>query len=298
MPKLKLYRNNLIDSNGLLESEHSFVLGQRSLNSYSHLNSISSFTRSILKPLQTKVALDLLNEDLHPRLIAIASASHRAEPNQIQAVEDLLKHYHIPASCLACGQTTMAALNHNCSGKHSIMLAAAQKQNWSLNDYYDKNHALQKNIYQEIKKHLKKDFPSAIDGCGVPTFFLSIDDMLELFWALLQDPDYQRIWEAMLEYPFLIGGEKQIDSLIMNEAKKQSKRIIAKGGAEGLFLLIDLDTQWISILKVIDGSDRAKRMIISDYLEKNNLLNLAGGILDYNIYNSRNEIIGYWEITD
>ena len=62
--------------------------------------------------------------------------------------------------------------------------------------------------------------------------------MANLFLAILKDPAYKKITDAMNKFPLLIGGERQIDSLIM---KHNPYKFIAKGGAEGLMMVLNLE---------------------------------------------------------
>jgi L-asparaginase II len=110
--------------------------------------------------------------------------------------------------------------------------------------------------------------------------------MAQLFLALIKDPTYRAIINAMNTYPDLVGGEKQIDSIIM---RNQPNKFIAKGGAEGLMMVANLDTQEILIIKIVDGSSRAKAYITAKLIRELGWLNLN---IENNIYNARGLLFG------
>src|SRR5436305_2509608 len=82
------------------------------------------FMRSSSKPLQA-IPLALARPDVDSRDLAIASASHLADPAQLEAVRGLLEKAPASEDELECGPDGVPPrrLNHNCSGKHAGMLA-------------------------------------------------------------------------------------------------------------------------------------------------------------------------------
>ena len=79
------------------------------------------FMRSSSKPLQA-VPLARAREDLDARDLAIASASHRASDEQLDAVRRLLAKAPAREEELEVGLQECRAqtkLHHNCSGKHA-----------------------------------------------------------------------------------------------------------------------------------------------------------------------------------
>ena len=84
--------------------------------------------RSSAKPFQA-LPLVRARDDLEETEIAIASASHRAEPEQIDAVRRLLARAPATEDDLEVGlqeRRPPQAIYHNCSGKHAGMLAACR----------------------------------------------------------------------------------------------------------------------------------------------------------------------------
>jgi L-asparaginase II len=228
------------------------------------------FLRSSLKPLQAVPLVDAY-DDLGDDEIAIACASHQAEPAQLEAVRKLLARAGATADDLENGTQEgrpEGKLGHNCSGKHAGMLAACRANGWPFAGYRLPDHPLQRRI-----RELVGDRPSAIDGCGVPTYALALSEM-----ATLLERVPQRIREAMRARPELVGGRGADDTDLMHARPD----LLAKRGAEGLFCADGL------ALKVEDGSSRAIRPV----------LGLLFAIADFRhvvVSNSRGEDVG--EIT-
>jgi L-asparaginase II len=102
------------------------------------------FFRSSLKPVQ---AIPLLEgyDDLGDDELAIASASHQAEPAQLAAARKLLARAGASVDELENGLQEGrpdGKLGHNCSGKHAGMLAAWRAHSWPLHPYRSLDHPL------------------------------------------------------------------------------------------------------------------------------------------------------------
>jgi L-asparaginase II len=90
-----------------------------------------TFLRSSAKPFQA-LPLARAYDDLDPRELAIASASHLAGREQLEAVRMLLARAHAHEDDLECGPEghPPSRLKHNCSGKHAGMLAVCLAHGW------------------------------------------------------------------------------------------------------------------------------------------------------------------------
>ena len=77
--------------------------------------------------------------------------------------------------------------------------------------------------------------PTAVDGCGVVTFALSLEQTAAAFSRVAGLPGGERIAEAMRTHPELVGGAGQADTELMRALPGW----IAKGGAEGLMCASD-----------------------------------------------------------
>src|SRR5881227_3975512 len=93
--------------------------------------SLVCFMRSSSKPLQA-LPLARARDDLDDRDLAIASASHLADPAQLAAVRALLAKAPAHEDELECGAEGRppSRLKHNCSGKHAGMLVLCRAKGW------------------------------------------------------------------------------------------------------------------------------------------------------------------------
>ena len=126
--------------------------------------------RSSMKPLQAIPFVEGY-DDLDADEIAIACASHEAEPAQLAAVRKVLARAGAGIDDLENGPQEGrpdGKLGHNCSGKHAGMLAACRAHGWPLHPYRDPAHPLQQRIAESRGRLLGTG--AGIDGCGVAPF--------------------------------------------------------------------------------------------------------------------------------
>jgi L-asparaginase II len=206
---------------------------------------LTFFLRSASKPIQAIPFVEGY-DDLADEEIAIACASHRAEPAQLDAVRRVLARAAATVDDLENGVQEgrpEGKLGHNCSGKHAGMLAACRANGWPLHPYRAADHPLQQRIAQ-----LLGGGETAIDGCGVPTFATTLAEAAAL---LTRTPP--RIRAAMQARPELVGGSQgAVDTDLM----RLRSGWIAKGGAEGLFCAAHDGGRGIA-LKAEDGAYRS-----------------------------------------
>ena len=216
-----------------------------------------TFMRSSAKPIQ---ALPLARDypDLPTNELAIACASHLADPNQLAAARSLLARAHAREDDLECGPEgdPPRRINHNCSGKHAGMLAVCHARGWPRAGYRLADHPLQQELLAEIERAAgERPAATAVDGCGVVTFALPLQAMARAFATL--DP---RILDAMRAHPELIRGERAADTMLMRTLPGW----VAKGGAEGLMCAAGAG---IAVaLKAEDGAARAVRPALAAFL--------------------------------
>ena len=213
-----------------------------------------TFFRSSAKPIQ---ALQLVRArpDLDDRLVAIACASHRAEPAQLEAVRDLLAAGGNTEDDLEVGLQEgrpPERIFHNCSGKHAGMLAVCRARDWPTAGYRLPEHPLQQAILAEITDAAGQAPATGVDHCSVVTFALPLERMADVFSRLGERQGAARILRAMRAYPELVGGEGSLDTELM----QSHPGWVAKGGAEGLLCGITPDGAGF-VLKSEDGAFRA-----------------------------------------
>jgi L-asparaginase II len=225
-----------------------------------------AFLRSSSKPIQA-LPLARARPDVADRELAIACASHRAEPAQLDAVRRLLATAPARERELECGvQEGRPAepLYHNCSGKHAGMLALCRAHDWRSEGYRHEGHRVQRAmlaVHAEAAVVDPDSLVTAIDGCGVITFALALEQMAHAFARLPVLRGGQRVVEAMRAHPELIGGAGQTDTGLMRALPGW----IAKGGAEGLMCALAPDGTAIA-LKTADGTSRGQPPALHAFL--------------------------------
>src|SRR5919204_4181430 len=144
--------------------------------------------RSSAKPFQA-LPLARAYDDLDSRELAIASASHLAGHEQLEAVRLLLARARAGEDDLECGPDghPPARIKHNCSGKHAGMLAVCRANGWRTEGYRLEHHRMQRANLRDVAAAAEVDedaIPTAVDGCGVVTFALSLERMAAMFARL------------------------------------------------------------------------------------------------------------------
>jgi L-asparaginase II len=223
-----------------------------------------TFMRSSAKPLQ---ALPLVRAvgGLDETEIAIASASHLADADQLAAVRRLLARAEAGEDELECGEVDGSRLNHNCSGKHAGMLLLARTRGWPTGGYRLAGHPVQDGALAEVAAATEvpaDDIPTAVDGCGVLTFGLPLERMAFAFSRLERIDAGDRVAAAMRAKPELIRGEQAADTMLMRALPGWA----AKGGAEGLLCAAGPDGTGVA-LKVEDGGQRALKPALAAFLD-------------------------------
>ncbi len=234
---------------------------------------LAFYFRSASKPIQAIPFVEGY-DDLDDDEIAIACASHHAEPAQLAAVRKVLARAGATVDDLENGiqeGRPDGKLGHNCSGKHAGMLAACRANGWPLHPYRDPAHPLQLRIAE-----LVGGGKTAIDGCGVPTFPTTLREAAAL---LTRTPP--RIRAAMRARPELVGvSHDSVDTELM----RLRDGWIAKGGAEGLFCAAHEDGRGIA-LKAEDGASRALAPALARVLDIDELRAVP-------VRNSLGEVVG------
>jgi L-asparaginase II len=246
-----------------------------------------TFFRSSSKPIQ---ALPLARErrDVTDVELAIACASHRAAPKQLDAAASLLAKAPATEDDLECGLQEgrgPSRLAHNCSGKHAGFLAVCRARRWPTEGYRLAKHPLQQLLREEVAAaaELPPDaIPTAVDGCGVLTFALTLERMAHSFSRLAQLEGGPPVAAAMTAHPELVGYEHGAND---TELMRLRPGWIAKGGAEGLICAASPDGLGVA-LKAEDGAMRALRPALAAFLE----LDEEWGTVPFE--NSRGEAVG------
>ena len=225
-----------------------------------------TFFRSSAKPLQA-LPLVQVRDDLDSREVAIACASHQAEPAQLEAVRNLLANAPASEDELECGfdeGRPRERIYHNCSGKHAGFLALCRVRGWESEGYRLPEHPLQQEMVAQVSLATgipAEEIPTGTDGCGVVTFALPLDVMARSFLELPSLDGGDVIVAAMQAHPDLIGGRGAADTDLMRALPGWT----AKRGGEGLMCAVSPDGLAVTA-KVEDGNPRALRPALARFL--------------------------------
>ncbi len=293
-----------------------------------------TFLRSAAKPFQ---ALPFIERGgarefgLLPHEIAQICASHGGTDLHAQTVTDILAKFGADESHLQCGShppldkatterlivegKTPTPIRHNCSGKHSGMLAHAQMRGLPLENYLTVEHPIQKDILQTFAEMCVIEpvkVKLGTDGCSAPNFAIPLYNAA-LGFARLCDPRdlpaeraqaCRTITSAMAAHPEYVSGFGRFDTRLMQIGRG---RFVVKGGAEGyqaLGILPDLtvaNSKGVGIaLKISDGDSKGdvRAAVMVEILHQLNILGEAelAELTDFapvqTIYNWRNLAVG------
>ncbi len=236
------------------------------------------YQRSCAKPLQASLLVDFKIADyynLTQEEIAVSCASHVGEAEHVEVIKNYLNKIECTKDELLCGiqqpigisaredlikqDKKPDILQNNCSGKHTFMLAACQKYAWDKASYPQQSHTLQMKILEKIKElcQTNKELPVTKDGCGAPIWATTLDELGKGYLNLFTNPKYSKIKEAFQNHPYLIGGKGRLDSEIINA----DKNLIAKVGAGGLCVVVNLKKQEALVVKSADADIKARTLI-------------------------------------
>lgn len=211
------------------------------------------FMRSCAKPFQSFSVVETGAADAFgfaPPELAIMSGSHGGEPEQVAAVQSILGKAGLGPEALRCGTHPPSSskalqalyraglepnvLHNNCSGKHSGMVSATKHLGAALESYLDPSHPLQKRNLATVSAFSqvpKGRIRVGRDGCSAPTFALPLRAMARAIATFAaENGPAKRIREAMMAHPSMVGRPCVT---VMSAAPG---RIVAKGGAEGVYL--------------------------------------------------------------
>ena len=256
---------------------------------------LTCFLRSSSKPIQA-LPLARARADLDDRHLAMASASHRATPDQIAAVRALLAKAPADEADLELGLQEgrpPERIYNNCSGKHAGMLALCRAHGWPTAGYRLPEHPVQRasrDAHAEAAGVEASELPTAPDGCGVVTFAMPLERMAHAYARFEHLPEGGRVARAMRAHPELVGGPDGADFDLMRAAPGW----FAKGGAEGLLCAAGPGSLGVA-LKSIDGASRPLGPALAAFLGALgvDLPGRAGTPIE----NTRGEIVGELIVT-
>jgi L-asparaginase II len=262
-----------------------------------------TFLRSSAKPFQALPFIERGGQQkfgLTPREVALMCASHSGTDEHVEMVKGMQAKIGVGVDNLMCGthypihEATADAMKirgevptpyrHNCSGKHTGMLAHAKLRGAALENYIDFHHPIQESILETFAAICGmpiEEVELGIDGCSAPNFAIPLYNAA-LGYARLCDPRDQAperatacraIAAAMMANPDMVAGPGRFDTALMQAG---NGRIVSKGGAEGYQAVgllpgaLGPDSPGIGItLKISDGdpTDRARNGVMMAILK-------------------------------
>jgi L-asparaginase II len=226
--------------------------------------SLVTYTRSSAKPLQAIPFLEkggMSYFGLTLQEVALLCASHSGTDEHVAIVKSIQAKTGVREEELLCGvhppysRATAEGMRqrgekptpnrHNCSGKHTGMLALARMMGQPPKPdgltYIDQNHPVQQEILCAISEVCaldRKRIEIGIDGCSAPNYAMPLLNTALAFARICQPLGLPEklaeachlISDAMLSHPDMIGGPDNFDTDLMLASRG---RVICKGGAEG-----------------------------------------------------------------
>ena len=270
--------------NGLVEEGHfGYIVhadSKKILFSAGDTQNEPFYLRSCAKPLQVSVIIDY-DLDFNDKEIALASGSNAGEHCHEEIARSLADKIGIRETDLKCGiheplsktrQKEMIingekanVFQNNCIGKHLTMLALCKKLGLATENYDDINHPVQQIIKSKVNLFCRvdKEYPITKDGCGVPILSMPLENIVWGFLNMFSDDKYSLVRRAILENPYIFGGEDRTDTKIIQETD-----LISKVGAGGLCVVINPEIREGFIVKISDCDMRAREIVAFDYIKK------------------------------
>ena len=219
-----------------------------------------TYLRSSAKPIQLLPFMELGGAEtfgLSDRQVSVMCASHSGTDDHVAVIRSIQQKIGVTEQNLMCGvhapgdeKTAIALikrgeepspLRHNCSGKHTGMMAQAVLRHLPVEDYINPAHPVQILILQtfaEMCGVTVDQMPLGTDGCSAPVFAVSLRSAA-LGYARLCGPDQlapqraaacRRITRSMTTNPDMVAGPGRFDTNLMAVC---GGKVVTKGGAEG-----------------------------------------------------------------
>ena len=223
-----------------------------------------AFLRSSAKPFQALPFIERGGDQafhLTSKEVAIICGSHDGTDEHVEVIKGIQTKVGVQESDLLCGShplsnvpTVEAMLargevptpnRHNCSGKHTGMLAAARVRGLPIADYVNPDHPVQRTILETLAEMCSltpEQVEVGIDGCSAPNFAVPLYNAA-LGFARLCDPRglqperaaaCRRITQSMMANPVMVAGPGRFDTRLMETCPG---RMVVKGGAEGYMIM-------------------------------------------------------------
>jgi L-asparaginase II len=258
VPLVEVTRGDIVES--LHYGAYVVVDAAGQVISFAGNPALMTYPRSSMKPFQALPFIERGGAEsfgFTDQEIAIMCASHSGTDLHRNVLESMQKKIGVSESDLACGihwpgdSDTGDRLKasgeeptqnrHNCSGKHTGMLAHACLRDFPIEDYLNPQHPLQVTIRETLAEMVgmaPDAMPVGIDGCSAPVYGIPLQNMAQAV-ALMADPGTlsskraeacRTITHAMMTQPVMVAGPGKFDTDLMKAGRG---KVFTKGGAEG-----------------------------------------------------------------
>jgi L-asparaginase II len=281
------------------------------------------FPSSTIKPIQVLPMFDAKIDkrfSLTNKEIAVAGCSHSGEMPHVNTIEKWLNRAGFETQDLSLGaivpmsreallglfkmDEVYTKLHHPCSGLHTAILSICSAMRVTNIGYIKKDHPVQKMIAKIIEDFVgieHEKLVSAIDGCSMPTYAMSIYEAAKVvakfsdFEKLKGDRKEfaQKIISACIDQPDMIAGTGRFDT----QYTKYARSSFAKSGKEGMQAIYLPEQKLGVFVKIDDGNYKAAHICAMSVIKKLKIM----GDTSYSalevwekpvIKNSRGEIVG------
>ena len=227
-----------------------------------------TLARSAAKPAQALAVLETGGFEqcgFNDADLALICASHNSEEKHISRARAMLAKVPATETNLCCGghaalsetvnrdwikrDFTPTGVCNNCSGKHAGMLAGAKAIGADLEGYHLPTHPMQvrvKRVVEELCGLYEDEVKWSVDGCNLPAPAFPLQYMAKIYATIAAAADetarnhnaskrtkaLRRIFRAIADHPYLVGGEGRFCTVLM-EAFKGG--LIGKLGADGCY---------------------------------------------------------------
>jgi L-asparaginase II len=242
------------------------------------------FPRSAIKAAQALPLVESGAADAYgfgDRELALANASHKAEPKHVATARRMLAAAGRSEADLECGPQAPnrakdadavterpSRICNNCSGKHSGFICFAAHAGHDPAGYVKPGHAVQRTIkatLEDVFGVRLGDEVMGIDGCSIPNWAIPVERLAHGFARLGTGRGLapgraaaaKRILEASMREPFYVAGTGSFTTDFMRAAAGAA---YVKAGAEGVYCAA-LPALGLGVaLKVDDGADRGSEV--------------------------------------